>query len=354
MNPGSLRESHAVTSLRKSLEMTRNHLLTGFSISYWMNLSLILFLMAAGIGAAPLMFRENQVIPYTAIDWTIQRTLLILLIALDLLVFTLALRYLSSILDFVLIQSLEEERVFLLPWIKQYRRQGFSLFTFRLYLMGGSLAAIGGFIALLYLLSSQVRNLALVAGLLIMFSPILLLAFTVSLFILTMTTDLVVPLMHWENQGIKQSWRKIINLARQNQGEFLLYAIIKIIIGATALALTLAVALALAHITQPLLSAMGITDSVNLWRFIDDGGHSLGKNMVLAVKIILLMAYTWILSYLLAAVTLPASVFIRLYSLMFTKSVTGMTQPEPKPEKIGGHDDNLDIADILHEKIEGF
>ncbi|MHC4531195.1 MAG: DUF7544 domain-containing protein, partial [Planctomycetota bacterium] len=134
------------------------------------------------------------------------------------------------------------------PWSK-YRREGNSLFVFRVVVGLIYIAAVIILIALLVaffiVISSPRSSLSGIGVALILsiFLPIFFVMVIAFALISKFTKDFVVPIMYLRTSSCVEAWREFLGILANNKGRFLLYILFQIVIALAVVAIVFAAAM---------------------------------------------------------------------------------------------------------------
>ncbi len=157
------------------------------------------------------------------------------------------LTWLSSRGRFMFLHCVAENKAEVkVPW-RKYRKQGNSLFLFRVALMFIGLLCfgllIGGGVVLGIVFGragSPGLIILIVAAFLLLLIPLAIIFGLIGKFL----RDFVVPIMYIENSTCMESWRRFMSVLSSNKGRFALYILFQIVIGMATGAIVLAAILA--------------------------------------------------------------------------------------------------------------
>ena len=120
------------------------------------------------------------------------------------------------------------------------------------------------------------------------------------------TIDFVLPIMYMRDSRITKAWKIFLQLFRSNIGSFLLYILMRVLLGSAALMIMMIPCCCLGLITLPLtipLSLLGMAAFKSPWLFI----------LLIPLGIII-----WLITGILwQMVITPITVFFRTYPLIF-------------------------------------
>ena len=134
-----------------------------------------------------------------------------------------------------------------MPWAK-YRREGNSLFLFRVVVGLIYFAAMIILIALLVAFIVIPASRSSLSGMgiaitLSIFLPVLLVIVILFLLIHKFTTDFVVPIMYLRTSSCVEAWREFLGILSGNKCRFLLYILFQIVIGIAVAVIVVAAAM---------------------------------------------------------------------------------------------------------------
>jgi hypothetical protein len=251
-----------------------------------------------------------------------------LVVAVLVLIFAIVLlfSYISNVAVFAFLESVLEEKIELPECFSRNLGKGLKFFLFNITL--GLLALLVFLVLLLpaagiyFGISGGIKYAALLIYLmmaLVFFVVVIVLLAVVGGF----NIDFIVPIMYKEKRGIVASWRELTNTIKKNKGQFLMYIIVRILLGlvtgvisfivliASIIALLIVAIIAgfiLGFFGAIVLSPSSVKDIVK------------SPPILIAVGITLLVA-TIIISYVTTVITLPISVFYRYFSLLFLEKI---------------------------------
>jgi hypothetical protein len=229
--------------------------------------------------------------------------------------------YLRSMLRFVLVEAVVKQEVSVRQSWKALRRFGHSYFFWLL----GTLTVLGAAfttIAVLtfpYLSSARragTHNLAVSLVLMGILAFIVSTGLMVGLFI-TLTDDLVVPLVYAERSSLPAAWRKVGKAMRADPTAFLLYIVLRLVV---SVAVSVAILFFLFPVLVSLFSGVIIGAALVVLALRLVGLAWAWNPLTIFLGVSLLSLLTLLLFILLSVVGMPGQVFIQDYGVRFIGS----------------------------------
>ncbi|MFH1588750.1 MAG: hypothetical protein ABIA76_05425 [Candidatus Diapherotrites archaeon] len=302
-------------AINPAIEATKQ-LLFPFDLTRWLKLGVVALLSgnSAGGGNFPSSggsTGNSTELPFFDFNAFIaQYGLIIGTIAFVLLIICIILTYIASVFSFVFLENLIERKDAVISAFGRNSGKGFSYFLFHIVLGLATIITLILFIAPAFLFLSGGNNIGLILAII---GLLLLWFFTFGLLfgiITGFTYGFVLPLMHLKNKGLKESWKELKNMVFKEKKEFLMYIIMSIIlgIGAGLIALVLLIPLLI------IAFIIGIIALIAGAAALFTGGFNL---TIILIIIAIAVPALIIFSYLAAVSTLPVTVFLRYYSIIF-------------------------------------
>lgn len=330
----------AVLAARYALDKTIDLLFKRFNLTYWLKLSVIVFLLGAAYSSTQSSSRFSDVSDMD-FDLNPQAIGLVLLVFGVVFLFSLIFSFIAAVFQFIYVEALAKHRVSFFSQFKENLGSGLSLFLFQFILTLVALFFIVSFGAIMFLISSASKILFFAlffGGLIFLLIPL----FLVLKFINLLAIDFVVPHMVAHREGVLNSFKMILVSLKTEPVEFIIYLLLKVGLAIISFLLSLfvsilvwilAVALGFGGglIVFGVLSVLGL-DPANLFNM--QITPALIALVFVAVAALILLV--WLVSYLITVLTLPLNVFFRLFSIYFIQllraeiRLLGMPgEPEP-------------------------
>ncbi len=346
----------AVDAVVPAFERVKQLLFVPFRLRKWAKLAIVTMLMGGGGGGGG---SGNIRVPSGAHstpggspefgplhDWLTQHWHLLFagIMGFTILLFLLALlfTYIASVMRFIFMDSVIQDRVEIRRAWHELKRRGRSYWLFRwavgLLTIVGMAFYIGLAVGIGY--SAGVftsHNSTLIPGFVLMVIPVVLLvvllALVVALF-MSVTMDLVLPVMYVRNVGIVQGWKVFLPLLERNLGRVAVYLLLKFALGIGAGIIALFVVIAgllvlaipiglIGLLVYGLVSALGLSWS---WYWLI---------VIIPAGFVVLLGIAFYFNLLL----LPLPVFFQAYALKFLGFLDGslVTLPDapPTPTSMG-------------------
>ncbi|WP_123535841.1 DUF7544 domain-containing protein [Halosimplex salinum] len=219
----------------------------------------------------------------------------------------LVLLLVGSVMEFVLVESLREERVRIRAYWRRYFRRGLRLFGFRLVVGLAVLAAVALLAALVFvpLALDDGGTAAVLLALLLVpaFVAIALVAAVVGGF----TTAFVVPVMMVEDCGVLSGWRRFWPTLTGQWTEYLAYIVVAFILGVVGSGL---VGVVTAIIAVLLLIPFGVLAALAFGLFV------LAAPVGIAAFVVVGILFALAIIAVAAFVQVPVITYLRYYALL--------------------------------------
>lgn len=221
----------------------------------------------------------------------------------------LAVLYVGSVLEFVLVAALETRSVALRDRFGVWRWPGSRLFGFRLALFAAVALLVAAAAALGLLLQGPgIRVLALLFAV-----PVALVAVPLALLVDGLTTVFVVPVMYDERCGVLAGWRRLWPRLRAAPWETLAYVAVSVVLSVTGQTVVATVVGVVAAVLVLPVGAVGVA-------LVVAGAPGVVTFVVLAP---LVLAVGLAVAALAAVVRVPVLVYLRHYALFVLADLDG-------------------------------
>ena len=322
----------AVDAISPAFQHAKQQLFQPFNVAQWAKLALVGFFAGelssgGGCNAPNLMTshpgRRHQLLSsgFPNLD---PATLALLMAALIIAGFVLwvAFVYISSVMRFILFDSVIAKRCEILKGWSRRKTEGFRYFlwqiAFSVVTMMGMMILIG--IPLLIALAAgwlhnpQEHLAPLILGGLLAF--FILMAFILlSLIVHVFTKDFVIPQMALENIGAVEGWRRLLPRLSAEKGGYAIYVVMKVILSIAASVIFGIISLILILIILVPVGGMGVVAVL--------GGKAAGLHWdlyTITAAVVAACVVLAVLFYLLSLVSVPGIVFFPAYSIYFLAS----------------------------------
>lgn len=240
-------------------------------------------------------------------------------------VLALAFAVVRGVMDFVLVQSLREERVEIRRFWSAHWPQGLRLFAFRLAVDVVTLVVVAVPLALVVLSApfgaTPADSLMLFLGILLLI-PVLLVVPATATLLKGLTTAFVVPVMILEGGGVLDGWRRFWPTLRAEWKEYVGYVVVNLVLAfGTSIAFTVGAAVGAVVLAVPFLVLFAAGFAL----------RTVSEPVGLAALAVVGLGYGLALLVVVALVKAPLVTFLRYYALF----VLGDTDPDvdPIPER---------------------
>ncbi|MWG36970.1 DUF7544 domain-containing protein [Halomarina oriensis] len=212
----------------------------------------------------------------------------------------------GAVMEFVLVQSLREDRVAVREFFGRYWRKGVRLFGFRLGL--GFLAFLVGVLVFGLTVGPLVVGLDPVVPLvaLVVLAPLFVLFALAVAAVGGFTTAFVVPIMLLEDRGVLSAWRRLWPTVRSQWRQFAVYAlVVTVVLFALGLVAGIVVAIPVALVGAVLALVLGAGFFV--------GGVTAGT---VALAVVLGVPFVLFVLLVGALVQVPVQTYVRYHALL--------------------------------------
>ncbi len=316
-------------ALSPAWESTFHLLFRPFRRRLWITLSLVCIFLGGGtstaafqwgFGALPLDFHLQDVL--TRVQFVMaQHTSLIVLAVIVSLIFVLGLVYVRCVLRFALIESvIKQDLVMLNAWTR-LERDGRFYFLWLIGVIGGLVVAVGAaaiasFRLLGYLRDSGSPDWLLTLLLAIELISVLSLGLLVAM-VITLTDDLIAPVMYAERISLPAAWRLFWKMARPESAAFLYYLVLRIAVG---MAISVGVLFVLFPVLMALSSVALVTAAVVVLALRVVGLTWAWNPATFVLGAIALTIFTSVLFSVLSIIGMPGQVYLQNYGVRFMAS----------------------------------
>jgi len=333
-------EFHAVDSLDDAFDKTKNLLFKPFKLSLWVKLAIVVIITGSSLVSSNFNLREGGELNFDIAQYVLIIVALLILFIIILVV----IEFLSSVFNFVFIESVLEKKVEIRNGFKRNIRRGFSLFLFKLTVLAIFIGIIVlGVLAALLIVD---RNISAISMLIIMITGFLTFLGIVLIFLLInlLTTDFVLPIMYLKNRGIVSGWIYLKDLIKSNLSQFIVYILIKFFLGIVAsiviLIISLIVYLPVIFLIIVMVVFFGVYANINTLDILS----TVSTPLIILIFIVGIIVFFG-LTYLITFITLPIPVFFRYYSIVFLNRIDpGQDMLKPENRDVRGNvEENLSI-----------
>jgi hypothetical protein len=318
---------HALDALGDALRATRAFL-TPVEPRTWLKLAVVAFFVGIPSVNVP-GFQTSfdgggtgggePLPPGTVPDVSVGPELWIVVAAVVAVVLLLGLGFLlvSSVMEFVLVETIRTETVSMRAHWSNHWRQGLRLFGFRLVLgavvLGGVLLLVGPFV--LSALDFGPAGVGVSLALLVVLVPAFLVLAALAAVANAFTTAFVVPIMLAEDRGVLSGWRRLWPSMRSAWKQYLAYALIGFLLSGTA---GVVVGIAVLVAALVLLLPFGLLFAVGVGVFF------LVQPVGIAVLVVVGLSFALAVLATFALAQVPVVTYLRYYSLL----VLGDIEPD--------------------------
>jgi hypothetical protein len=305
---------HAIEALDDALDATGSFL-TPVDIRTWLKLALVVFfagLPGANVSGFQTSVNTDGTVPAGTVPdavagtdvWLLVGTVVAVAVLLGL-VFLLV----SSVMEFVLVESLRTETVAVRRYWGDNRGKGLRLFGFRLVLGAVVLGAFLLLVApvLLTVFDIGPPGLRLSLALLVLLVPAFLLLALVAGLVNGFTTVFVVPVMLLEDCGVLAGWRRLWPTIVDQPVQYLAYAVLGFFLSAAG---SIAVGVGTAIGAVVLLVPFGLLGAVGFGVFL------VAEPAGIAVIAVVALLFVLAVLVVLGLAQVPVQTYLRYYALL--------------------------------------
>lgn len=302
-----------------------------FNRRRWIKLSLVCLFLGGGMstaafqwwfGTLPADIPLSEILLRLRLIITQQLSLLIMAVTLSL-AFVLALLYLRCVLRFVLVETVIKREVALRPAWENLQPLGRTYFFWLVGALGTVLVVATGAIvgSIPFLRSAHaagrpdwLSSLLLVASL----TAVVLAGLLVAV-VITLTDDLVVPLIYAERTSLPAAWGKVWQVARRDPGMFLFYVALRI---AVSISIGMAVWFFLVPFLLGLSSGALVAAALVILALRLVGFAWTWNPATILLGAVGLLLFSGLLFAVLSVVGMPGQVYLQNYGVRFIASRT--------------------------------
>jgi len=318
-----------IESLSPAWDATLRLLFRPFTHRRWIALSIVCLFLGGGtstaafqwgFGALPIDLHAPELLFRIRLMMA-QHASLIVLAGILSLGLVLSLIYLRCVLRFVLIDAVIKQEVTVREAWKSLESYGRSYFLWLLGVVGAVLvivcaAAIASFRYLRFIREAGhpewVASLLLVTELAAVVGIGLLVAI-----IITLTDDLVAPLVYAEHISLPGAWRVVWKMARRDSGTFLFYVVLRFAVG---MGISIGVLFVLFPVLMGLSSGALVTAAVVILALRVVGLAWAWNPVTFVLGALALSIFTALLFALLSVIGMPGQVYLQNYGVRFIAS----------------------------------
>ena len=318
-----------VESLSPAWDGTRRLLFRPFDRRRWIALSIVCLFLGGGtstaafqwgFGALPIDLHAPELI-FRIQFMVAQHTSLIVLAVILSLGVVLSLIYIRCVLRFVLIDAVVRQDATVREAWRSLESSGRSYFLWLLGVVGAVLVTVGAAALVSFRFISFIReagypewlaSLLLVTELMTVIAVGLLVAI-----IITLTDDLVAPLIYAEHISVPSAWRVVWKMARHDSGTFLVYIVLRFAVG---MGISIGVLIVLFPVLMGLSSVALVTAAVVILALRVVGLAWVWNPVTFVLGALALSIFTSLLFALLSVVGMPGQVYLQDYGVRFIAS----------------------------------
>ena len=318
-----------IESLSPAWDGTLRLLFRPFNRRRWIALSIVCLFLGGGtstaafrwgFGALPIDLHASDLVFHIRMVIAQHLSLIVLAVVLSL-GLILSLIYVRCVFRFVLVDAvIKQEPAVRTAW-KSLKPFGRSYFVWLLGVVGAVLAMVTGaaIVSLRYLgLIRETGHAEWVASLLLVTDLIAVVGvgLLVAIFI-TLTDDLVAPLMYAERISLPAAWHIIWKISRHDSGTFVFYVALRFAVG---MGISIAVLFVLFPVLMGLSSAVLVTATLVVLALRVVGLAWVWNPVTISLAAFALGIFTGLLFVLLSVVGMPGQVYLQNYGVRFIAS----------------------------------
>lgn len=318
-----------IESLSPAWDGTLRLLFRPFNRRRWIGLSVVCLFLGGGtstaafrwgFGALPIDLHASDLVFRIRLVIAQHLSLIVLAIVLSL-GLILGLIYVRCVFRFVLIDAVILQEVAVRTAWRRFKSYGRSYFLWLLGVVGAVLAMVTGaaIVSLRYLsLIRETGHAEWVASLLLVTDLVAVVGvgLLVAIFI-TLTDDLVAPLMYAEKTSLPAAWQITWKIMRRDSGTFVFYVALRFAVG---MGISIAVLFVLFPILMGLSSGMLVMAALVVLALRVVGLAWVWNPITISLAALALGIFTALLFALLSVVGMPGQVYLQNYGVRFVAS----------------------------------
>lgn len=339
----------AVDAISPAFQHTKQQLLEPFKVAQWVKLAFVGLLAGelSSSGGCNTNFQAPHQggiyknfagvsLPFHSGQMVAMVAFLIVIAVL----FAIAMLYISSVMRFILFDSIVEKQCHIVQGWQRRTQEGFRYFVWKIVFLLASIALIGLLIAVPALLAfafgwlKQPKDhlLPLVLGGIALFF-IFLTVVVAFMLIAVFTKDFVVPQMALENIDAFQAWRRLLYMMNAEKGSYAIYVLMKIVMAIGAAVVIGIIALIVTLIIMIPVGGLGAIAVI--------AGKAAGMGWTpytITLAVVFGVIAVGLVLYVISLISVPAIVFFPAYSLYFLAgryprlhALLHPTPPQPPP-----------------------
>jgi len=318
-----------IESLSPAWDGTLRLLFRPFNRRRWIGLSVVCLFLGGGtstaafrwgFGALPIDLHASDLVFRIRLVIAQHLSLIVLAIVLSL-GLILGLIYVRCVFRFVLIDAVIQQEVAVRIAWRSLKSYGRSYFLWLLGVVGAVLAMVTGaaIVSLRYLsLIRETGHAEWVASLLLVTDLVAVVGvgLLVAIFI-TLTDDLVAPLMYAERTSLPAAWQIIWKIMRHDSGTFVFYVALRFAVG---MGISIAVLFVLFPVLMGLSSGMLVMAALVVLALRVVGLAWVWNPITISLAALALCIFTALLFALLSVAGMPGQVYLQNYGVRFVAS----------------------------------
>lgn len=340
----------AVDCVQPAIQHAREQLFRPFRWGQWSRLALV-GILAAELNSGGCNFPSSFVkhhgrksddllprgfpggIPHIDPAHLAQFALLIGVALLAFAVLVLVFMYINSVFRFILFDSVLRRECAIGEGWQRWRHAGRRFFLWQLvyqFAVAGLLLVAVGIPALLFFLSgvfsSPMQHVGRFAGAVILLGFLFLASILIAAAVRTLARDFLVPLMALEHLDFADAWSRLLALIRVEPGRYVIYLFLKVVLAiAAAIVFGILAIIPVLIVVLPAVILFFVGKAMGLgWTVITISLAIISGSLLLLVLI-----------YVIALVSVPATVFFPAYSIYFFAArypnLNAILYPAPTP-----------------------
>lgn len=319
----------ATDALSPAWESTLHLLFRPFNRRRWITLSIVCIFLGGGtstaafqwgFGALPFDFHAQEFLARTQLVVGEHISLIVLAVVVGI-GFVLSLIYVRCVLRFVLIEAVIKRDLAMLQAWKSLEAFGRFYFLWLIALVGSLTVAVG---------AAAIASLRFLGFLRDSGSPewlvtVLLVVELVSVVgiglliavIITLTDDLVAPLMYSERLSLPAAWRVFWNLMRRDSATYFLYVVLRLAVG---MGISVGALIVLFPVLMGLSSGALISAAVVILALRVVGLAWVWNPVTIVLGVFALIIFTSLLFSVMSVIGMPGQVYLQNYGVRFIAS----------------------------------
>lgn len=318
-----------IESLSPAWHASLRLLFRPFNLRRWIALSIVCVFLGGGtstaafqwgFGALPINLQASELLFRIRLVIAQHFILIVLAVVLSL-ALILGLIYVRCVFRFILIDAVIQQNVAVRASWKNLKSYGRAYFLWLLGVVGAVLAVVSGIAIVSFRYLALVREGGhpwWVASLLLVTElvAVVLMGILIAI-VITLTDDLVAPLMYAERISLPLAWRIVGKMSRRDSGTFVFYLVLRFAVG---MGISVATLFVLFPVLMGLSSGALVTAALGIFALRAVGLAWAWNPVTIVLGALALTIFTALLFALLSVVGMPGQVYLQNFGVRFIAS----------------------------------